>query len=64
MEWRGILCQASYSEEIIAGVQQALKYKGYAIQKVDGDLGPNTMRELNRFQADQQLPVDQHLNIL
>jgi len=45
-----------YSAEI-AGVQRMLRDLGYDISRIDGDLGPATIRAMNAFQRDKALEV-------
>ena len=63
MEWRAILCEANQTSEIILDIQRALSIRGYALEKIDGKFGKNTLDALNRFQRDNDLPVDEHINI-
>ncbi|MEM7196578.1 MAG: peptidoglycan-binding domain-containing protein [Pseudomonadota bacterium] len=63
MEWRGILCEADRTPDMIQRIQSALSARGYSIQSVDGRFGQNTRSALNQFQTDQGLPKDQFINL-
>lgn len=57
--WRGI---TQLPAGDIEDAQQALKDRGYAIEKVDGKAGSNTRRQLGLYQKKSRLEVDCWLN--
>ena len=63
MEWRAIVCEADQTPDLVLKVQQALAARGYDLKKVDGKFGPETIRTLNQYQSDSQLPKDKYINI-
>ncbi len=63
MEWRSILCDTNMTRDRIAKIQQSLKTAGYKIGVVDGVIGAGTIKAMNAFQKDNDLPVDRYLNI-
>jgi len=65
MSWRSILCDTNMTTSRIADIQRALISAGYDIgsTKVDGVIGSDTIRAVNAFQRDNNLPVDKYLNI-
>ncbi|MCL1141123.1 peptidoglycan-binding domain-containing protein [Shewanella gaetbuli] len=63
MEWRPILCETNMTRSIIMDIQQALASKGYNPGKVDGVFGHDTIKAVNAFQKDNNLPTDQYINM-
>ena len=63
MEWRSILCETNMTVATISDIQRKLKSAGYYNGPVDGAIGPQTIEAVNRFQRDNNLPVDRYLNI-
>lgn len=63
MEWRSILCETNMDVATITDIQQALLNRGYNPGEIDGVIGVDTMGAVNRFQVDNDLPVDEYLNI-
>ena len=63
MEWRAIMCEPDFTESRILEIQRALYERGYDIPTLDGRFGARTLKALNRFQEDHNLPVDQHVNL-
>lgn len=63
MAWRSILCETNMTKSRIADIQRALRDKGYEISGIDGVIGSETIRAVNAFQRDNNLPVDRYLNI-
>lgn len=63
MEWRSILCETNMTGNRIFDIQRALADKGYDPGSIDGVIGADTMRAVNAYQRDNDLPVDKHLNI-
>ncbi len=65
MAWRSILCETNMTRGRIADIQRALIEKGYDIggTGADGVIGASTIRAVNAFQRDNNLPVDRFLNI-
>ncbi len=53
--WKGSGRQRT---DIISGVQQSLKDKGYPIGKVDGFIGSGTRRQVGQYQEKNKLPID------
>ncbi|MDD3694321.1 MAG: peptidoglycan-binding protein [Candidatus Pacebacteria bacterium] len=53
------LCYPRYQGQLeITTIQQELKDQGYAIEKVDGKLGPNTLAAVKAFQTKANITVD------
>lgn len=65
MDWRSILCETNMTTSIVGDIQRSLISAGYDIGSggVDGVIGASTMRAINAFQRDNDLPVDEYLNI-
>ncbi|WP_199899761.1 peptidoglycan-binding domain-containing protein [Shewanella marina] len=63
MEWRSILCETNMTRSRIMDIQRALQSRGYNPGKIDGVVGVDTMMAVNKFQRDNDLPVDELLNI-
>jgi len=63
MEWRSILCETNMTSDRIGEVQQALKNAGYNPGRIDGVIGIDTMRAVNSYQRENDLPVDKYLNL-
>ena len=63
MEWRSILCDTNMTSGLISSVQQRLKSEGYDPGPIDGNIGAQTMKAVNAYQRDNQLPVDKYLNM-
>lgn len=55
MQWRSVLCEVNATPEVIRRIQQALKDAGYNPGKIDGVLGPATLRAMNAYQVDNKL---------
>jgi len=49
--------KAEIQQNIVYGIQAALKSKGYNPGKLDGKMGPNTAKALKAFQSSRGLPV-------
>lgn len=49
--------KAEIQQNIVYGIQAALKSKGYNPGKLDGKMGPNTAKALKDFQSSRGLPV-------
>ncbi|MCB0515258.1 MAG: peptidoglycan-binding domain-containing protein [Chitinophagales bacterium] len=60
--WEEILCDANVNYNKISTVQRALKEKGYDPGPIDGVMGSLTKAALEKYQADNGLPVG-NLNI-
>jgi hypothetical protein len=56
LEWRQVLCETNMSKEVVIRVQEALKSAGYNPGSVDGVLGGGTLRAVEQFQQDKELP--------
>lgn len=63
MEWRSILCETNMTTDRLRQIQVALKDRGYEPGKIDGVIGLETIAAVNKFQKDNNLPVDRYLNI-
>lgn len=63
MEWRSILCDTNMTRATIIDIQNALKSKGYNPGPIDGDVGPLTVKAVNAFQTDNNLPTDKYINM-
>ncbi|WP_282111186.1 peptidoglycan-binding domain-containing protein [Shewanella algicola] len=63
MEWRPILCETNMTRSTITDLQQALATKGYNPGKIDGVVGVDTIKAVNAFQKDNDLPTDKYINI-
>ena len=65
MSWRSILCDTNMTKTRIADIQRALINAGYDIgsTNADGVIGSATIKAVNAFQRDNNLPVDKYLNI-
>jgi hypothetical protein len=57
--WRQVLCDRNASPKLIMKVQKALAAKGYNPGAPDGNLGPQTVAAMQKFQADNDLPQGQ-----
>lgn len=57
--WRQVLCDRNASPALIMKVQKALTDKGYNPGGIDGNLGPQTVAAMQKFQADNDLPQGQ-----
>lgn len=55
MQWRSVLCEVNATRDTIVRIQQALAREGYDPGKIDGVLGPSTLRAVKRFQDDRKL---------
>lgn len=63
MEWRSILCKTNMTSSTIADIQRALTQRDYNPGGVDGVIGSQTIRALNAFQRDNDLPVGKYFNM-
>ncbi len=63
MEWRSILCDTNMTTTTIMDIQTALADKGYNPGPIDGAIGQLTMNAVNDFQADNDLPTDEYINM-
>ena len=57
MEWRRILCETNVTPSVIMSIQKALNAKGYEAGPVDGRFGRKTLRAVEKYQRDNNLPV-------
>lgn len=55
MRWEEVLCSNEVNENTIRAVQAALNKAGYSTGTPDGNLGPATMKALERYQRDNNL---------
>lgn len=63
MDWRSILCETNITKDLVLDLQNTLNKKGYNAGKADGVIGWRTIRAINKYQEDHDLPVDKHLNM-
>lgn len=63
MEWRSILCKTNMTTARVKAIQQALVDRDYAPGPIDGMVGHKTMGAINKFERDNNLPVDKYLNL-
>lgn len=57
MEWRRILCETNVTPSVIMSIQKALNNKGYNSGVIDGRLGSKTLRAIEKYQRDNNLPL-------
>ncbi len=50
MRWEQVLCETNASPSMVRRVQTGLKAKGYNPGKIDGVLGSDTLKAVNKFQ--------------
>ena len=55
VSWNAILCNTNADTNTIAGIQSALREAGYNPGRVDGVLGAQTYKAVDRFQRDNNL---------
>lgn len=55
MQWRSVLCEVNTTRDMIVRIQQALAREGYDPGKIDGVLGPATLRAVRRYQDDRKM---------
>ena len=60
--WVEVVCDTDIDSYLIKRVQQKLNDLGYGSGTPDGIMGANTRRALEKYQADNNLPVG-NLNI-
>ena len=63
MEWRNILCKTNMTPGLISQLQSTLNAKGYDAGSADGIIGKQTIKAVNAYQADNNLPQDKYLNM-
>ncbi len=63
MEWRSILCETNMTRSRVTDIQRALKAKGFNPGPIDGVIGKQTIKAMNKFQKANKLPVDRYLNV-
>lgn len=63
MEWRSILCKTNMTTSTVADIQRALLNREYNPGPIDGVIGRETVRAMNAFQRDNNLPVDKYINM-
>lgn len=56
LEWQQVLCDVNSTPSNVLALQRALKAKGYNPGKIDGNLGPSTIRAVNRFAQSAGIP--------
>ena len=55
IEWKPVLCEVNFSEDIIAQLQSALSKKGYQPGPIDGIMGRGTTNAIRKFQKDNKM---------
>ena len=55
MAWQSVLCDVNSSPANVRALQSALKEKGYTVS-VDGQLGPGTIKAVNRYASSMGIP--------
>jgi len=55
LEWRKVLCETNITKEIISNLQRALEREGFDPGAIDGVLGLQTKRAVERYQVDNTL---------
>lgn len=55
LEWRKVLCETNITNDIIANLQKALKREGFDPGIIDGVLGVDTSRALEKYQIEKNL---------
>ncbi|MCK5837294.1 MAG: peptidoglycan-binding protein, partial [Desulfobacula sp.] len=61
LEWTQILCQTNMTQVKISRIQQALVKAGYDPGPIDGVIGTDTMKAVNKFQSAKKLAVTKYL---
>lgn len=56
LEWRQVLCETNMTRDVVARVQKALETAGYSPGSVDGIVGGGTLRAVDSYQRDKNLP--------
>jgi peptidoglycan hydrolase-like protein with peptidoglycan-binding domain len=56
LEWRQVLCETNMTKDVIVRLQQALQQAGYRPGPADGVMGGATLRAVDAFQQDKDLP--------
>lgn len=56
-DWKETICEHQMTRDLIKNVQQALADKGYDPGPVDGYMGGRTVKAINTFQSDKNLPI-------
>lgn len=55
IEWKPVLCQVNFSEDIIVQLQKALSTQGYEPGPIDGILGRGTTNAIRKYQSDNKM---------
>jgi hypothetical protein len=63
MEWREILCETNMTKATITSIQRSLLNAGYDPGPVDGVVGYETMKAVNAFRQDGDLPISEYLDL-
>jgi len=56
LEWRQVLCETNMTKDVVTQVQTALNKAGYDVGSIDGVIGGATLRAVDSFQRDRELP--------
>ncbi len=59
LAWRQVVCETNLTEATISEIQRALGDAGVDPGSIDGALGPQTVRAMKKFQADNGLAAGQ-----
>ncbi|MCP5153417.1 MAG: peptidoglycan-binding protein [Ectothiorhodospiraceae bacterium] len=59
LEWRPILCETNTSPDIVRKIQSALLSAGHNPGRIDGVIGPDTMRAVTAYQREKGQPSGQ-----
>jgi hypothetical protein len=63
MKWMPVLCQVNMTHAKIREIQTALKKGGYYVGPIDGVVGTQTTRALQKFQASKGLTTTSYLTV-
>ncbi|WP_083608232.1 peptidoglycan-binding domain-containing protein [Teredinibacter haidensis] len=63
MEWRSILCDTNATPVLVTNLQRTLNEKGFNAGAVDGVIGRDTIKAINAYQAENDLPQDRYINM-
>ena len=56
LEWQEVLCEVNSTPSNVRALQNALKEEGYNPGNIDGNLGPSTIRAVNRYAQSAGIP--------
>lgn len=55
LEWKPVLCEVNFSEDIVVQLQKALSKEGYEPGPIDGIMGRGTTDAIRKYQIDNKL---------